>query len=217
MSRDAQSYTRFFIIRHGKSEGNIRNILQGQKDFPLSAEGEVEAIMRARHLQDVSIDHVFSSDLLRARKTAEIIAAEKALAVSVTHALRERCFGEYDGSHEDAFSEEARIAFDRWLSMTDAEWMRHRIHPQAETGEEIVSRFLTFIREIAIAYPGKTILAVSHGDMMRTILVHLGFAVRRELPRGAIQNTGYFVLDADGVDFFIRETHGINKSPLRSA
>ncbi len=205
-------FTTFYIIRHGESEGNVQHILQGQIDFPLTPQGEAQALARSQSLRDIAFDMVFSSDLLRAHKTAEILAEERNLTVAVTKALRERCFGKFEGLSDDVLNEEARAIFDRWYHMTDDQWMKHRIDPQAETGEEIVYRFMRFIREIAVTHPGKTVLAVSHGDIMRNMLIHLGWGTRDELGRGAIHNTGYVVLNSDGSDIAVVETKGVVKT-----
>lgn len=202
-------FTTFYIIRHGESEGNVKHILQGQIDFPLTPQGEAQALERSQSLQHIPFDMVFSSDLLRAHKTAKILAEERNLTVAVTKALRERCFGKFEGISDDVLTEEARAIFDRWYQMTDDQWMKHRIDSQAETGEEIVYRFMRFIREIAVSHPGKTVLAVSHGDIMRNMLIHLGWGTRDGLGRGAIQNTGYAVLRCDGSDISVVETKGI--------
>ena len=80
-----------------------------------------------------------------------------------------------------------------------------------ESNTEIATRFITFLREIAATYLGKNVLIVCHGSIMRATLMRLGFATYDTLPSGNIENTGYFVLESDGVDFFVKETVGINK------
>jgi len=64
---------------------------------------------------------------------------------------------------------------------------------------------------VAIGHLGKTILIVCHGGVMQNLLVHLGWAGQNELRGDTIQNTGYFVLETDGVDFFVKDTVGIEK------
>ena len=80
-----------------------------------------------------------------------------------------------------------------------------------ESGEQVISRLIAFLRETAQAYPGKTVLVVCHGGAVRTLLLHLGYA---DLPRGAFQNAGYVKLRTDGVDFFLDEVKGVKTSGL---
>jgi broad specificity phosphatase PhoE len=102
--------------------------------------------------------------------------------------------------------------FDDWNALADKDWLSHRIVHNAETGEEMNTRFLLFLRELAMGYTGKTILVVSHGDMMRNLLVHLGWGSHIELRGNTIVNTAYIKLETDGVDFFVTETKGITKN-----
>lgn len=205
------NYTTFYIVRHGESEGNVNKILQGQMDFPLTKTGENQAKKRALELKSIKFDAAFASDLLRAHRTAEIIALEHKLTVTTTKALRERSFGKYEGMDPTQFTKEIQDIFSRWYMLADTEWMKQRLDDTFETGEEMVSRMLTFLREIAVGYPGKTILSVCHGDLMRNLLIHLGWGTKNELRSHAISNTAYFVLQTDGVAFKIQKTEGINK------
>jgi len=83
--------------------------------------------------------------------------------------------------------------------------LKYKPFPDIENDEEIASRMFTYLREIAVAYQGKTILIVSHGGVMRILLNHLG----KNAPHGAASNTAYVKLESDGVEFFIKETKGI--------
>ena len=205
-------YTTFYIVRHGETEANVQKIIQGQKDYPLNKNGEQQAIDRARSLRQVKFDAVFSSDLMRASRTAEIIALEKRLTVTTTKALRERCFGKYEGTSR--YEENVQKIFDLWYALADKEWMKHKIDERFETGEEMVVRLICFLREIAVGFPGKTILAVCHEDLMRNALIHFGFGTRDQLRGPTISNTSYFILETDGIDFFVKKTEGIKKQTL---
>ena len=63
-----------YIIRHGKTELNKSKVLQGRSNYPLTGEGVRQAEETAARLGDVTFAHVFSSPLIRAVQTAEIIA-----------------------------------------------------------------------------------------------------------------------------------------------
>ena len=74
-----------------------------------------------------------------------------------------------------------------------------------------MSRFITILREIAVAYTEKTVLVTSHMGLMRTFLVHLGFESYKELFLYNFLNTAYIKIKSDGVDFFIEELYGVEK------
>ena len=73
---------RLFLIRHGETIWNQNHRYQGHTDVPLSKTGEWQAGLVAKRLKDEPLDAVFSSDLSRARVTAEIIAREHGLTVT---------------------------------------------------------------------------------------------------------------------------------------
>src|SRR5258708_18492 len=90
--------TTFYMVRHGQTDWNKQHRLQGTVDNSLNEMGEQQAKELADVLKDVSFDLAFSSDLLRAKRTAEIIVLEKKLHVATTGLLRERSFGKHEGA-----------------------------------------------------------------------------------------------------------------------
>jgi broad specificity phosphatase PhoE len=206
-----QKYCTFYIVRHGQTEWNAQGRYQGQKDSPLTELGVQQAKKIAQRFKDHSFDAIFSSDLLRAKRTAEFIALEHDMAVETKAILRERNFGSLEGIVAKEARQKLKESFDKFDILTPEEQFRYKYVPDMESDEELATRFITFLREAAISYAGKTILVVCHGGIMRATLNHLGFASLKQLPTGSIENTAYFVLKSDGVDFFIEETVGIHK------
>ncbi len=201
-----KKFTTIYVARHGLSEGNVRGEVAGSYDTPLIKEGEEQAKKLALQLRKIQFDAIFSSDLIRAKRTAEIVAVEKKLAVETSKMLREINFGTFEGKKE---TKKIIKLFDDLERLAYPQWLRHKLNEDAETIEEIIGRFITFLKEVAATYKGKTILVVSHGTMMRSLLVHLGYAPHTKLIHGTIKNTGYVKLETDGIDFFIKETHNI--------
>src|SRR5262245_33677433 len=89
--------TTFVIVRHGETDWNKKKLIQGQTNISLNETGEKQAKKIATKFKEINFDLAFSSDLLRAKRTTEIIALEKHLAVETTKALRERTFGKLEG------------------------------------------------------------------------------------------------------------------------
>lgn len=204
-----KNYCTLYLVRHGETEWNEKGLIQGHTDIPLNKTGEKQAKNLAKKLRAVKFHAVFSSDLIRAKRTAEIIALEKELAVKTTKALRERYFGIYEGEH---FSSLNKAEIKKLLTIFNK--LAKKNYPDVEsveTDEQLINRFIPFIREVAVAYQGKNVLLVTHGGIIRWFLIHLGFANVKNLPPGTISNTAYAKIDSDGVDFFIIETSGILK------
>ena len=198
-----QPYTTLYVVRHGETEWNVRDILQGQKDSPLTERGIQQAKELTEDLADVRFDAVFSSDLLRARRTAEIFNTERKLAYKTSQLLRERNWGRYDGRKASIFRKEARQLIDKfWKLSLDEQW-KFKYAPDIESWEEVFGRFMSFLREVAIAYPGKTILVVTHMDVLRTLLLHLG-----KRPE-SIDNMAYVIIKTDGTNIHLEEAVGL--------
>ena len=76
------NYCTFYIIRHGQTEWNLKKIIQGHKDSPLTKIGIRIAKQHANKLKNIHFDAVFSSDSLRAKQTADIVALKRNIAIN---------------------------------------------------------------------------------------------------------------------------------------
>lgn len=198
-----------YIVRHAQSEANAAEILGG--NYPLTNLGEEQAVRLAEKLREVQFSSVYSSDMIRARRTAEIINLEHKLNINTTELLRERNFGKLDGR----LLAEITTEFEDWVNalekMSKEERFNHVDKNGIESDSSVLGRYFNFLREASLANLGKNLLIISHSSVMRSLLVHLGYATYKELPRGSIENTGYMKLRCDGVEFFLEEVSGIKK------
>lgn len=201
----------FYIVRHAQSETNTAHVLSGHVDDNLSEEGIKQAQARANELRNIHFDAAFSSDLTRAHHTAKIVMQEHKLVVSALKILRERYYGSLQGNSAVNLPDKLKKLLDEYNAMSYKDRLKVRIVPDMENDEESIGRLTTFLRATALAYPGKTVLVVAHGNLLRTFLVHLGFGTHQELAPSTIANTGYFVLRSDGVDFEVVKTVAIEK------
>jgi len=211
-----QKYCTIYLVRHGETKANLEEIVSGHFDSPLTEKGEEQAKARGKDLKKIHFDAVFSSDLIRAKRTAELISLDRKLEVNTAKLLRERFFGEWEGKPISEFVEKNKHLFELEKKLSEEERQKFKPYAAYESNSEIAGRMLNFLREVAVTYLGRIVLVVAHGSITRGTLMHLGFAKADELPAGAIENTGYVVLQSDGVDFFIRETKGVNKRELES-
>lgn len=198
-----KTHCTFYIARHGETVWNTERVIQGQRDSPLTERGREQAEELARTLSDVAFDAVFSSDLGRAEATAEIIARPRGMSVQTSPLLREKRFGPFEGRPV----EELVRAHPDWDGASDEERHRRKMSEDMESNEEVTARIITFLCQSARRNPGKTVLAVCHGGVMRYLLIHLGVGSYAARPR--IGNAGYIRLIGDGVHFEVSRLAGV--------
>ncbi|MBQ3337081.1 MAG: histidine phosphatase family protein [Selenomonadaceae bacterium] len=156
---------RIFLIRHGETEWNRQNRLQGNSDTHLSPEGFHQAITLSEHAPFHHVDAIYSSDLTRALSTANILAERFDLTVKVLPELRETDFGDWEGRFINDLFKESPKEFGKFF--TDPE----RCHPpNGETFLEAQARVMIGIREIIANHDNQNVVVVSHGAAIRLIL-----------------------------------------------
>lgn len=211
MLKNNNNFCTLYLIRHGETEWNKIGIIQGQSDSALTEEGEKQVKQTSSELKNIQFDAIFSSDLHRAYKTAEIINLERELVIQTSKALRERNYGHYEGTSREEYRNKFQHLMDKVKELSREEQSKFKFDYDIESEEDVIARFITQLREIAIAYPRKNILVVSHGGCLRTFLTHLGWAKYGELPMGSFSNAGYIKVLCDGIDFFIKEVKGVKR------
>lgn len=200
---EAEIYTTIYLVRHGQTEWNLQDILQGQLDSALTEKGLEQARDLVERFKDIEFASIFSSDLLRAKRTAETVAIERKLAVKTSELLRERNWGRYDGVKAQIFREECRELIEKFQNLSSEEQWNFKYAEDIESFAEINARFLTFLREIAVAYRGNAILIVSHQDMLKSLLISLGKPPQR------VGNMAMVKILSDGVNIVLDDTDGI--------
>lgn len=194
----------FYIVRHGETDWNAEHRVQGQTDVALNAMGEVQAREAGALLENIHFDAAYSSDLVRARRTAEMILLDRELEVRTSKLLREQNFGKFEGN---LWSETSHL-FDERKKLSEEELLHHKVADE-ESHFEVSTRLFTFLREVSVISSGQTILIVSHGGIMRYLLVRLGVGSLKK-PK-FFKNTSYIKLRSDGVEFFLDEVNGLEE------
>jgi broad specificity phosphatase PhoE len=154
--------TTILLARHGESDWNHSKQWQGFADRPLTKLGRQQAAALAERLAETELDAVYSSDLQRARDTAEIVARSKGLEVETTPDLREVDVGSWAGlTRADA---ETRFpdAYGRWLQGSEG-W------DDGETYHQLSERVAAAIQRIAAENDGGRVLVVAHGGTIRAV------------------------------------------------
>ncbi len=156
--------TTIFLVRHGETFDNARQIMQGQTQGELNEKGREQAFQVARRLAGEHFDAVIASDLHRAIQTAEIIAEPHHLAVSTTALLRERDWGSFTG---------------RFIPELKGELWPDDI----ESEQALLLRARELILHLTATYPGKRVVAVGHGIINKAILAVYARCPMREVQR----------------------------------
>jgi broad specificity phosphatase PhoE len=141
--------TTLLLVRHAETDWNADGRLQGQTDRPLSDFGRRQAQRLAGELEREEIEAIYSSDLSRARETAEILGERLGLPVALDPELREKDWGTWEG-------------------LTAVE--RDRVEFVGESTEAHQERMLRALRRISDRHPGSgCVLVVTHGGSMRRV------------------------------------------------
>ena len=157
--------TKIFLIRHGETEWNKTNRLQGNSDVNLSAEGIEQAKLLTEHTPFHAVDAIYSSDLSRALTTAKILAAKFHLPVIAERGLRETNFGDWEGRYISALVEEFPDDFGNFFIKPD------KIKPpNGETFLESQARIMNALDEIIAEHENQSIVVVCHGAAIRLII-----------------------------------------------
>ncbi len=142
--------TKLYLIRHGETYDNAAQIMQGQTQGELNANGIQQAHEVRQKMQGVQIDAYVASDLHRAVQTCEIIAKPYGKPVDQTVLLRERDWGSFTGKYIP--------------DLKDAQWP-----DDIESLEKLLARARNFLTWVRVTYPDKTVLAVGHGIINKAI------------------------------------------------
>jgi broad specificity phosphatase PhoE len=206
-----KNYCTLYLVRHGETEWNVKKINQGQSESFLTKKGVGQAKETADKLKDVKFDAIFSSDLSRTKETAAIIKLDRELVIQTSELLRERSYGSFEGKHFDVLKNALKDKLNERENLPESEYCSFRLVPDIETTEEIVNRFLIKIREIAVAYPNKNVLVVSHAGCIKNFLIRIAYIERKAFSGWHFENGGYIKVLSDGVNFFVKEVWGIKK------
>lgn len=142
--------TTLYLVRHGETIDNVRQIMQGQTQGELTENGILQAKQVRDQLSDENFEAIISSDLKRSVDTARIIAEPHGLEVVQTPLLRERDWGGFTG---------------RYIPELKGEIWPDDI----ESLENLLSRAGEFIAYVKKTFPEKKVLAVGHGILNKAV------------------------------------------------
>ncbi len=151
------------LIRHGLTDWNKTGQFQGHTNIPLSEEGKAQAKVLANYLEKASnsVDKVYSSPLIRALETAEIVFPEASIVQD--DRLKEIHFGLFEGSTQS--QNEAHESWDWWYQDPFK-----RKAPQGESYEDLRLRVISWLEDLPKL---ERIVAVAHSGTIQMLLSHI--------------------------------------------
>ncbi|WP_126443982.1 histidine phosphatase family protein [Sulfuricystis multivorans] len=153
--------TRLCLIRHGETDWNAGRRIQGQLDIPLSALGHAQARATANALKDEGFAAIYSSDLARARQTAEATAHLAKVSLHLYPGVRERHYGIFQG-----------LTYAECEARHPAAYARHKARDPRfvpEGGESLLdfaARLSAAIDAIVRRHPGEAVAIFTHGGVL---------------------------------------------------
>ena len=180
MRHHERSSTTVYLVRHGSVVGAETRRFIGHLDVPLSPLGERQIAAVAEHLSEAALDAVYSSDLLRTRRSAAIIASPHGLVPIERSALREFAMGRWEGLTGEEIRALDADAHSTW--MADVAGYQF---PDGENLAQLSARAWPAFEEIVGAHAGGALAIVAHGGTNRVLLCRaLGVAPERILALG---------------------------------
>jgi len=159
---------RLLVIRHGVTTYNVEARLQGQQEIPLSPSGERQALTVGAALAAEPIDAIYTSDLQRARQTAEAIAMHHRCPVLLWPELREVALGIFEGHTNQELEE----LYPRELAL----WRQHPLDvapPGGESRRHLFQRVAHAYERLLTERQQGTVVWVTHGGVVGVLLCYV--------------------------------------------
>jgi 2,3-bisphosphoglycerate-dependent phosphoglycerate mutase len=153
--------TEIILIRHGETDWNRELRFQGHIDVPLNDIGHEQARRLGLRLAGEPVQHLISSDLMRAQQTAAPVARQLDLEVITSAALREQHFGVVEGMRAEEIQTLHPRAWEDWLQFREDHAM-----PEGESARQFHARIIEALGRIAAGHDGQKLLVVTHGGVL---------------------------------------------------
>lgn len=191
-----KKFATLYIVRHAQTDWNAQGKIQGSADRPLDEVGRAQAHSVGKELANLRPHAIYSSPLLRARQTAEQIAAFHACEIQLEKGLREASYGgAVEGITVAEFRERFKSGIEQKLKLPlKLQWAYKHAH-DAESCDEIMARALPALHQIAEKHTDQTVIVVSHGFVIRTLISYLAQVTDEHV---RVPNCSVVIVEGDG-------------------
>lgn len=187
---------RVYLVRHGQTSWNISGRAQGHTDIPLDPTGQQQAKLLGQSFEGTHVDQIFSSDLSRAKETAESIAKAVNTPIEVRHDLRERSFGNWEGLD---FGSVANLIQEQANSNSISNQLVRP--PAGESFADVWERLDPIHAHLQTAEG--TVVIVSHGGTLALLAAKLIRGTLDTCRAFRLSNTGITVMDRRDEGLFL--------------
>jgi len=157
---------RLFAIRHGETAWTRERRFSGARDIPLTEHGQRQAEAVAQALAGERITAVYTSPLMRARASAEIIARPHRLSVTVEPAFREMAFGEWEGLTRYELETGTAPMMETWRTTPE-----RALPPGGEGLTDVAERVGKALQQVRDNHPEGSVVLVSHAIVLRLLVL----------------------------------------------
>lgn len=180
----------FWYIRHGETEFNLYNRIQGWCDSPLTKQGKAQVEKTAETLKDIPFDKIYCSTAGRARASAKIMSAGRMIDPIPLRGLKELNFGDYEGIIRDSWKDEIMRRHREGENWDDV---------GGESGKELEARIRhTFDKIVSASKDNQNILVVGHGTYYMNIL-RIFFGMERDTVESMRRSSGHRPMPNAGI------------------
>jgi broad specificity phosphatase PhoE len=180
--------TNIFLVRHGQTEWNEQNRLQGQKNSPLTKIGKQQAFKVKESLDQHDIHKAYVSPLQRAQDTLDIILEGREIEVIKSDNLKEINLGPWEGKTMEETEQSHPIEFNRFWKNQDKFAL-----PGAETFDQLQSRVVAGLNAIFAKEKSGNVLVVSHWIAIKVALAHYTSTPLQQLSNISNPKNGTFL------------------------
>ncbi len=159
---------KIYLTRHGQTQWNIENRLQGWKDSPLTEKGIVDAKLLGNRLKDIDIDIIYSSSSGRAITTAKIIKEKKDIEIVMDEGLREMGVGDWHGMTLEEIKRNNPKEYYNY-------WYAPHLYIGTNGGEDfyqVQKRAVAAVNSIIHERKYENVLIISHGVTLKSIITY---------------------------------------------
>ncbi len=195
---------KIFLLRHGETDWNIEKRWQGSKDIELNQNGILQAENASKRLEKYKIDAIYTSPLLRAKKTAEVINENRNVPIYVKEDIKEISFGEWEGLTYHEVLSGYKKAFDTWDKDASCD-----VGYGVENYLSLQNRAFKVFQEICEESNGN-ILIVSHGAWIMALvckILHIPLEHRLSFQVG---NTSITTIEYEDSQFTMKTLNDVS-------
>jgi probable phosphoglycerate mutase len=185
--------TKIYFVRHCEAEGNVRRIFQGTTDLDITDLGAKQLKLLEKRFENINLDKIYTSPLIRAKKTALALKGSKQTEVAVLDSLCELYGGVVEGRK---FSE----AFNSIEGLADI-WKNHPQDFAPQDGESMLHAYYRIFEALNFIIKnnqGKTVACATHGGVIRCLICRLLYndiTKLKEIPWS--ENTAVALIEAE--------------------